>query len=170
MKNFLFLVFFLALMHTSCTKIESLSDIPHIEYRSFQIYDTVDGLGNFSKGGRLEFYFEDGDGDIGFNPPDDPTRDTSNIIFSVYKKNNGIMEPYTNTGTGSYIAPPARIPYIEKEGQNKILKGTVQLTLLYLDHSAGDTIMYDFYIIDRAANHSNTVSTNEIVVSENGTY
>ena len=64
----------------SCKKIESLSPVPYIEYRSFEIFDTTDILGNKAKGGRLRFYFEDGDGDLGMNPPSEEVSDTNNLI------------------------------------------------------------------------------------------
>ena len=63
-----------------------------------------------------------------------------------------------------------RIPYMEREGQNKILKGTIDVTFLYLFYNPADTIKYDFYIKDRALNESNIVSTNEIILGQNNTY
>ena len=63
-----------------------------------------------------------------------------------------------------------RIPYMERLGQNKILKGTIAVTFLYLFYSPGDTIRYDFYVQDRALNQSNVASTSEIVLSENKIY
>jgi len=65
---------------------------------------------------------------------------------------------------------PYRIPYMERLGQNKILKGTISVTFLYLFYSPTDTIRYDFYIKDRALNESNVASTSEIVLSVNKTY
>ena len=63
-----------------------------------------------------------------------------------------------------------RIPYMERLGQDKILKGTISVTFLYLFYSPSDTIRYDFYIKDRAENVSNVASTSEIVLSVNKTY
>ncbi|HLN55086.1 MAG TPA: hypothetical protein VK207_03780 [Bacteroidales bacterium] len=152
----------------SCDRIESLPPVPHIEYKSFEVFDTVDILGNSAKGGRLEFYFEDGDGDIGLYPPTAEVLDTNNLIISLYRKTGGVMVPAPENdplNPSSY-----RIPYMEREGQNKILKGTIDVTFLYLFYSVADTIRYDFYIKDRALNESNVVSTNEIIISENNTY
>ena len=59
------IIFFVVLLLASCGKISTLPDVPKIEFTSFSVFDTVDILGNFAKGGRLKFYFEDGDGDIG---------------------------------------------------------------------------------------------------------
>ena len=55
-------------------------------------------------------------------------------------------------------------------GQNKILRGTISVTFLYLFYSPTDTIKYDFYIKDRALHESNVASTSEIVISTNNVY
>ena len=156
-------------MMASCHKIEHLSPVPHIEYTSFKIVDTTDILGNLSKGGRLKFHFEDGDGDLGLRTPaGDSIADTTNLFLTLYRKKDGIMIP---AASNDILKPSGyRIPYMERVGQNKILKGTVSVTFLYLFYTPADTIRYDFYIIDRAQNVSNVVSTNEIVIATNKTY
>lgn len=63
-----------------------------------------------------------------------------------------------------------RIPYMERLGQNKILKGTITVTFLYQFYTESDTIRYDFYIKDRANNESNMASTSEIILSVNDIY
>ena len=67
MRTIKFLVIFLIALFIldSCRKIEKLPVIPSIEFTSFAIFDTTDILGNIGKAGRLKFYFEDGDGDMG---------------------------------------------------------------------------------------------------------
>lgn len=152
----------------ACRKIEILPATPRIEYRSFEIFDTTDILGNEAKGGRLKFYFEDGDGDMGLAEPVGILSDTSNLFFTLYRKQNGEMilaPPNDPLKPSSY-----RIPYMFRLGQNKILRGTVSVTLFYLFYSTADTIRYDFHIKDRANNVSNIESTGEIIVSDNSTY
>ena len=152
----------------SCRKIEQIPAVPHIEFTSFTIFDTTDILGNNSKGGRLKFHFEDGDGDLGLNSPSVNLTDSTNLFFSLFRKKGGIMLPAPDNDP---LKPSSyRIPYMERLGQNKILKGTISVTFLYLFYSPGDTIRYDFYIKDRALNESNVVSTSEIVLSVNKTY
>jgi hypothetical protein len=152
----------------SCHKVEQLSAVPHIEYTSFTIFDTTDILGNTSKGGRLKFHFEDGDGDLGLDAPSASQTDSTDLFFTLYRKVGGIM---VQAPDNDPLKPSAyRIPYLEKLGQNKILKGTISVTFLYLFYSPADTIRYDFYIEDRALNVSNVASTNEIVLSVNKTY
>jgi len=152
----------------SCHKVEQLSAVPHIEYTSFTIFDTTDILGNTSKGGRLKFHFEDGDGDLSLDAPSASQTDSTDLFFTLYRKVGGIM---VQAPDNDPLKPSAyRIPYLEKLGQNKILKGTISVTFLYLFYSPADTIRYDFYIEDRALNVSNVASTNEIVLSVNKTY
>jgi hypothetical protein len=164
----LFLLCIVILFFFSCRKIEHLPPEPHIDYTSFTIFDTTDILGNASKGGRLKFHFEDGDGDMGLDVPTEPGQDSTNLFFTMYRKKNGAM---TQVADNDPLKPsPYRIPYMERLGQNKILKGTISITFLYLFYAPGDTIMYDFYIKDRALNVSNTVSTKEIVLTVNKIY
>jgi len=159
----------------SCQKIEHLPPVPFVRFISFEVFDTVDILGNDQKSGRLKFYFEDGDGDIGMNPPAGEQADTNNLILELYRKKDGIMERVEKPAPPDSILDPLmpssyRIPYMEAEGQNKILKGTISVTFLYLSYTSADTIRYDFWIKDRAFNESNKASTSEIVISQNNIY
>lgn len=164
------LVLAIVLITGSCTKIQQLPPEPRIEYNSFTVFDTTDILGNDCKGGRLKFYFEDGDGDLGLEPPEKTEGDTTNLFLTVYRKIDGAL---VQVDDDDELKPSSyRIPYMDREGQNKILKGTIYITFIYLfyEPETNDTIMYDFYIRDRSDNLSNTVSTNEIPLSFNGTY
>jgi len=156
----------------SCRKIEQLSPIPHIEFTSFTIFDSTTILGNRDKSGVLKFYFEDGDGDIGLDAQEGASIDTiKNLFFNSYRKTAGIMVQITDT-TDPVKAYKYRIPYMERTGQNKILRGTISVTFLYTYYvpEDNDTVMFDFYIKDRANNVSETASTCEILLSVNGLY
>jgi hypothetical protein len=141
----------------SCKKIETLPDTPHIEFRSFAVFDTSDILDNNCKGGRLNIYFEDGDGDLGLEPPVYENDDTVDMYFTLYRKKGTIF---------------SEVPYMERTGQNKALRGTISVTFLYLYYSPEDTdtVKYEFYIKDRAQHISDTVITSEIKLSVNGVY
>ncbi len=166
----LILPFIILLLAISCGKIEQLPDEPYIEFRSFKVFDTTDILGNECQAGKLRFYFEDGDGDIGLDPPESPEEDSTNLFFDLFRKVNGTMAEVPQND----ILNPSdyRIPYMERNGQNKILKGTIDITFLYLFYSKEDTdtVRYDFYIKDREGNLSNTASTSEISLSDNSIY
>ena len=152
----------------SCTKIEHLSPIPSISFTIFTIFDTTDILGNESKAGRLNFHFEDGDGDIGLKVPSGGEADSTNLFFTLYRKTDGVMVPANEDDP---LYPSAyRIPYMVRLGQNKILRGTISVTFLYLFYLPTDTISYDFYLKDRALHESNVATTSEIVISTNNVY
>ncbi|MCX6321956.1 MAG: hypothetical protein NTX93_09190 [Bacteroidia bacterium] len=168
--KYLFIILITALTLGSCRKIVQLSAVPHIEFTSFTVFDTLDILGNSIKGGRLKFYFEDGDGDLGLEEPTGNQTDSTNMFFTLFRKTGGNMVPAPDNDP---LKPSSyRIPYMERLGQNKILKGTISVTFLYTFYKPGDSniIRYDFFIKDRADNKSNTVSTCEIPLSVNGLY
>lgn len=169
-RRYLILLILAPVLAAGCRKIEHLPPEPKIEFRYFEVFDTTDILGNTCQGGRLNFYFEDGDGNLGLPPPDGTHSDTTNLFLTLFRKTNGRM---TEVGANDILRPSNyRIPYMDRQGQNKILRGTISVTFLYLFYSpeSHDTIRYDFYIKDRAGNISNTESTSEIFLSENNTY
>lgn len=160
----------LVLAVVSCRKIESLPPQPHIEFRSFSVFDTTDILGNNLQGGRLNFYFEDGDGDLGLDPPVNSDDDTVNLFFRLFRKTG---QGFSEVPEDDPLNPSDyRIPYMDRTGQNKILKGTITVSFLYLfyDRDDTDTLIYEFYIKDRAKHLSDTASTCEIPLSVNGLY
>jgi hypothetical protein len=165
-----FITVIIILLSGSCTKIQHLPPEPYIEYRNFAVFDTIDILGNYCKGGRLKFYFEDGDGNLGLESPEDTGQDTTNLFLTLYRKTNGVMEVVPDD---DLMKPSSyRIPYMKRDGQNKILKGTISVTFIYLFYlpETNDTVMYEFYLKDRAENFSNTEKTSEIPLSFNGIY
>ena len=169
-RKYLVLFILPAIAAAACRKIEQLPPEPKIEFRNFAVFDTTDILGNSCKGGRLTFYFEDGDGNLGLPTPDGTDSDTTNLFLTLYRKVKGTMVEVPNND----ILKPSgyRIPFMERTGQNKILKGTISITFLYLFYlpESTDTVRYDFYLKDRANNLSNTESTSEIFLSINNIY
>ncbi|MBN1108649.1 MAG: hypothetical protein JXR66_02370 [Bacteroidales bacterium] len=162
------IIIFTAFM--ACKKIEILPDTPKIEFTSFIVFDTTDILGNAYKGGRLNFYFEDGDGDLGLKQPSGNYSDTANLFFTLYRKTEG---QFTEVPEDDFLNPSDyRIPYMDREGQNKILKGTITVSFLYIfyDVDDTDTVKYEFFVKDRELNTSNTAVTCEIPLSVNGKY
>ena len=149
----------------SCEKVESISDIPYIEFKSFDLRDTVDILGNEIKIGELVFKFEDGDGDIGIEQPDsvyfiDPAY---NLFFTLFEKIDGEFVEVEETELETPLN--YRIPFIENIGQNKTLRGEIKVEFYYL-LMLYDTVKYEFYIIDRAEHQSNVETTREISFNE----
>jgi len=155
---------------TACFKVEHIPSTPSIEFTSFEIFDTLDILGNTSKAGRLIFRFEDGDGDMGLSEPTSESTDTTNLTLSLFRKKSGKMVIVTDPNDPLLPYSSYRIPYMERLGQNQILRGSIAVTFLYQSYNQGDTIKYEFFIKDRAENYSNKEETAEIVVSQNKIY
>lgn len=165
-KQTLILAFALIVSLISCVKIEKLPPEPRVEFRSFDLFDSVDILGNHVKAGRLLLYFEDGDGDLGMSAPEATDSDTTNLFLTLYRCTDEIFEPVSSSDP---LYPLSyRIPYMETPGQNKILKGTIEVTLMYFFYNDSDTVYYDFWVKDRAGNLSNTDSTCVVILGENG--
>jgi hypothetical protein len=165
MKYFISIVIIIFSL-SSCRKIRSLPPEPSISFRSFEVYDTTDILGNQIKGGRLKFYFEDGDGDLGLSTQEYSDNDTINLFLTLLRESKGIITPAPDNDP---LKPSGyRIPYMERQGQNKILKGIIKITFFYFFYSPADTIYYEFYVKDRAGNLSNTERTCRIVLGNNG--
>ena len=152
----------LVVMPFSCQKIQILPPEPSIEFRSFSMFDSIDILGNRLKAGILEFYFEDGDGAIGISQQGYPENDTANLVIYQFNKAEGTY-PLLPEDTLFY-----RVPSIERVGQNQLIQGTIEITLLYIGFDDQDTIRYDFFLKDRAGNISNTAASCDIVFSGEG--
>ena len=155
------IVFFFAGLITACEEIRSYPDIPTVDYKPpFSFYLTTDALGNRIILGKLSFDFTDGDGDLGLEQSSDtglPDSLIYNLFLSIYEKNDTGFAKVEDVNNLNF-----RIPYIEREGQNKTLTGNITVDLEYKTFEY-DTIFYTFYIVDRQLNKSNIDST-EILI------
>ena len=152
----------------SCKKIQSYSNIPEVHFKSYTAQNSVDLLGNKTKAVELVFTFIDGDGDIGLRQIDTVApyigKYKNNFFSTLYVKENGEYKEVVNISVSNYT-----IPYIEPQGQNKTLKADVKVKYEYAISQENDTlfnydtIMYEYYIVDRALNQSNIDSTSDIV-------
>lgn len=135
---------------------------PIIEYNSFE----ADG-----NKGVLTINFTDGDGDMGLRENDvTPPFDTSSVYFNNFfiayeEKVNGQWQAGLDQ-LGNPVEFKYRISYLTPEGQNKALKGEIEVTLepFYYNPTSvnSDTIRYKIKIVDRALHISNEVITDEI--------
>lgn len=148
----------------SCGKIKQIPPEPHIEFRSIELFDTLEPqLGNIAKAARVTFYFEDGDGDIGILQPLEGETDTLNLFFNAFLKRDGVF--VSPLATDFVQSTSFRVPYIDRPGQNKIIQGTIEVILFYYLFNPDDTAKYEFNLKDRAGNYSNTDETCEIIFS-----
>jgi hypothetical protein len=150
----------------ACIKIEQVSPIPEIHFKSLDLIDTLDTLGNHIKMGKLKFSFIDGDADFGIDTEFDTTRPDSenyNIFLIPFKKIDTLYYPVEQNSTNP---PPyyrlLRADALDRTGQNKTVRGTVTLFIGYYPTPDYDTMRYEFYITDRAFHRSNVETTTDI--------
>ncbi|MCF8380432.1 MAG: hypothetical protein K9H49_12690 [Bacteroidales bacterium] len=153
-------LFLMAVIFASCEEIKSYPEIPHVDYQSYSLFSTTDALGNKILLGKLTFEFTDGDGDLGLEQPeiaDPPDSLLYNLYLSLYEKDGAEFIKREDINSLNF-----RIPYIEREGQNKTLTGTITIDLEYkvIEY---DTFFYTFQIVDRQFNKSNIDSTDVLI-------
>lgn len=153
------------LLFTSCTKHDTYSVIPEIEYKSFDKIPTSSGIDDKA---LLTISFTDGDGDIGLNPEDTfPPYNASspyyyNFIIDYYEQQGDsfvkIDLPFTNN---------SRIPYVEADLVERGIKGEITIEVFFNNiMSNADSIRYELYILDRSLHKSNSVTTPSIFVKK----
>ena len=150
---------------SSCIQFQNFPVEPHIEFVSFNKIATTSGVDNQ---GTLVLSFTDGDGDLGLYdnqtlPPYDTTSQYYyNIFIKYFEKQNGEYKEIELTPSNN-----GRFPNITPEGEKKGIKGNLAVDL-YINNpiSSFDTIRYEVYIVDRALNHSDTITTSDIIVNK----
>ena len=140
----------------SCKPEVDYPDEPTVSFKEFTFADTV-LLGNTVKRGILIFSFTDGDGDIGF----DTVQPRQNTIFlTKHKMKDNVLTQMDLLVDLNYF-----VERLYNDDKRQAASGDIKIEELNeYASSFGDTIMYKFYIVDRAGNHSNTDSTGLIVI------
>jgi len=142
----------------ACKKSEQFSDIPYLEFRKYQLKDSVDALGNIAKICELHLYFTDGDGDIGLFDEDTIAPFDYNLFVNYFEAQNDSLQQIN-------VSPPfhIRIPNLTPSGQNKSLKVNLKYDM-DLTYRNSDTIKFELKLFDRALNESDWVGTGLIIL------
>jgi hypothetical protein len=134
----------------SCKKESNLPPQPAIKFLDFtQRPDS----------GFLRLSFTDGDGDINLSREDT----NFNFFIRYFEKRGG-------TYSELFLRPPLnyRIRDINPTVQKKPLEGIIKVKWKAPYYNPflrnGDTIRYDFYLVDIAGNTSNTETTGDIII------
>lgn len=154
---------------SSCLKPVSYPDEPELE--------TIDYL-EMGDSLKLSVTFTDGDGDVGLNA-DDTTGDFNSSSFYHYNlyveyfemmDGNWVKGTQDPSGNNSPLADTINFTYRIKNltpiGQNKTLKGTINVTIEPIAYNPlsnhSDSVKYRVSLIDRALHISNTIETETI--------
>lgn len=144
----------------SCESDNDFSDIPFLEYVSheFKVKDEQRFI-------EMKLYFNDRDGNIGLEPWDTlPPFDRNseyfnNLWVTAYLIRNGVPND-------TFLGFDGRIPNLTPEGQNKSLEGHIFYDMPVEGLAIGDTMIYDFILIDRDLNRSDTAKTPPIRIEQ----
>ncbi|MFH1319055.1 MAG: hypothetical protein ABII90_00165 [Bacteroidota bacterium] len=171
---FLSIACWVVFVFSSCLLPDEYPPEPGIKFESYSYKDTLNELDMPVHAGILKFSFTDGDGDIGLNdgdtlPPYSDCKDST--CNNVYINRIGI----NNGNLSELLSFDYRIPDITPAGQNKTLKGEIEVELDIrlpviiitddYDTITYDTVIYEVYIYDRALNQSNIITTPSIVLN-----
>jgi hypothetical protein len=133
-------------------KKQSASPIPFIEFKDFvSNKDTA----------NLFLNFTDGDGDIGLTQNDTIAPNNYNCFITYIEKQKGIWVKRQLPFEFNY-----RIPVVNTTSKSKTVKGEIKIAIkpyYYDPFSKYDTIKYEIYIVDKALNKSNVITTREII-------
>jgi hypothetical protein len=165
LRKFFFLFLITTTFFLACEMPETISPIPAITYKDFLLENYRDSLGNQGKLGTLTFDFIDGDADIGSIVYDYDTTEES-----LEKKYNVFLIPFEKLPDGEYDSVETQpLKYIiryndklNRVGQNKTVKGEIEISIQYAIIPPQDTLRYGFYIVDRARHRSNHEYTSDI--------
>ena len=143
----------------ACKKRESFSDIPYLEFRHYELKDSVDALGNITKLCELHIYFTDGDGDIGLFESDTIAPYDYNLFVNYFEMHQDSLIFIDTT-------PPfhVRIPILTPAGQNKSLKVDLKYDV-DVTYRNSDSIKFELKLFDRALNESEWVSSPLIIIN-----
>ena len=148
MLKYSLLSFYLLLLLVSCTRTSPDPAFPpEPVIKALEI--SHDTLVQFIDQLVVKIEYEDGNGDLGNADAD---------INSIFVKDSRLAEP-----DEYYLAPLA------PDNANVSITGTFDLKLsatFLLGNGTEEKVTYDIYLVDRAGNQSNTISTGELLVIE----
>ena len=126
-----------------CNKNEELSKIPQLTFQNLNPTSIIEFDGPIT----FSIIYQDGDGDLGENNPN------INNLFLKDQRNNIIYE--------------YRIQELSPNGANIAITGSIDLVLnttSITDESNEQEAIFDIYVIDRAGNQSNTISSDPLTI------
>jgi len=147
---------------TSCIKEDQYPVVPHIEFAGYGIYSAVDGTDSAC---NITFSYTDGDGDIGLTKADSLEPYKYNFYLKLMQLVDGHMVEVVLPSNS--ITFNARIPMLTPTGRNKNIKGEITMNFdLYFNSYLlqSNTIGFETYIVDRALNKSNIVTTPNLTI------
>ena len=136
---------FTVLFFNGCISEEPISEVPYLEFISVnpqQVEAFKDNL-------IFTVFYQDGNGDLGENSPD---------IKNLFLKDNR-----------NDIVYEFRLEQLAPDDANISIQGKLNIELSgtgITDGSAEQSATFDIYVVDRAGNNSNTITSSNIIISQ----
>lgn len=162
------LLFVLVVGLTSCLKRQDYPNRPDIELIAFYPNSSAQSAGDSL--GFVKFSFTDGDGDLGLGDSDTLNEFALgqpfyyNLFIYYFEKQNGVYVRIDPPETPFHV----RFKRLTADGGNGALEGTMDVGVSGYPGTPWDTIRYEMFIVDRALNISDTLVTDDIVLSQLG--
>lgn len=171
LNRYIIYVFFLAAVFL-CLKCEldtkKYSPVPAIQFLSSEVKKESGVPGFNFDVATIEFYLIDGDGDFGLGDGDTLPPfigdSVNNFFFTQYLVTDGLLVEDTSLKITAY-----KIPRIDIQGNDKTIKAKVYVDFEYDTKNNYDppldSLMYSFFVLDRALNKSNIEWTDTIILN-----
>ncbi|MCF8276285.1 MAG: hypothetical protein K9J17_06065 [Flavobacteriales bacterium] len=144
MKNSVWVLLSSVVLLAACQKDTSISEIPEISFQS--VVPNV--VSEYQDSLYFSISYRDGDGDLGENNTEE---------------NNLFIQDSRNQVTYGF-----RIQQLAPENATITIQGTINVTLAntaIINGGASESVTYTIWVVDRAGNESNRVSSSTVTVN-----
>ena len=160
-NNFFWIAFIsIAMLQAACNKVPLYPDEPILTDGSFELLKNSIGQDTAV---LIKFKFTDGDGDLGLTAADTIPPYDKNLFVAYFQKVDGKFEKIVLPGTTDTLNFNSRIRDYNITGANAA-QAEVSLNI-NISVVLADTILFEYYLRDKARNISNKLSTGPIALN-----
>jgi hypothetical protein len=150
----------IAMLQAACNKVPLYPDEPILTDGSFELLKNSIGQDTAV---LIKFKFTDGDGDLGLTAADTIPPYDKNLFVAYFQKVDGKFEKIVLPGTTDTLNFNSRIRDYNITGANAA-QAEVSLNI-NISVVLADTILFEYYLRDKARNISNKLSTGPIALN-----
>jgi hypothetical protein len=150
----------IAMLQAACNKVPLYPDEPILTDGSYELLKNSIGQDTAV---LIKFKFTDGDGDLGLTAADTIPPYDKNLFVAYFQKVDGKFEKIVLPGTTDTLNFNSRIRDYNITGANAA-QAEVSLNI-NISVVLADTIMFEYYLRDKARNISNKLSTGPIALN-----
>ncbi len=148
------------MLQAACNKVPLYPDEPILTEGSFELLKNSIGQDTAV---LIKFKFTDGDGDLGLTAADTIPPYDKNLFVAYFQKVDGKFEKIVLPGSTDTLNFNSRIRDYNITGANAA-QAEVSLNI-NISVVLADTIMFEYYLRDKARNISNKLSTGPIALN-----